>query len=106
MDLQRGCLSSNEDQHLRLPCNLHILSSKGEFSINRIHRLLQEEFRDVAGLEPFDHPMLASRVYHSGDTADTAPIHCKVRPLSDEKLTAAKLLSLKWRSQGSSLTMV
>ena len=57
--------------------------TKGEYSINRIQRLLEEEFPDVAGLQPFDHPPPASRVYHSVDTADTAPIHCKVRPLTD-----------------------
>ena len=90
VDLQRGCLTSNEDQHLTLPCDLHVLSSKGEFSINRIHRLLKEELPDIAGLEPFYHPPPPSRVYHCVETADTATIHCKVRPLSDKKLTAAK----------------
>ena len=42
-DLQQGCLTSNDDEHLVLPCSLHILSSNGDFSINRIHRLLEEE---------------------------------------------------------------
>ena len=70
MDLKRGCLTSNENQHLTLPCDLHVLSSKGEFSINRISRLLETEFCDVAGLEPFDHPPPASRVYHSVDISE------------------------------------
>ena len=43
VDLQRGCLTSNEDQYLVLPCSLHVLSTNGDFSINRIHRLLEEE---------------------------------------------------------------
>ena len=90
MDLRRGCLTSNEDQHLTIPCDLLVLSTKGEYFINRIQRLLEEEFPDVAGLQPFDHSQSTSKVYHSVDTADTAPIHCKVQPLSDEKLTAAK----------------
>ena len=34
VDLQRGILTSNEDQHLQ------VLSTKGEYSLNRIHRLL------------------------------------------------------------------
>ena len=77
VDLQRGCLTSNEDQHLMLPCNLHVLSFSRDFSINRIHCLLEEEFGDVTVYEPFDHLPPASRVYHAVDTADTAPIHCK-----------------------------
>ena len=86
VDLQRGVLTSNEDQHLTIACDLHVLSTKGEYSLNRIHRLLEDEFPDVAGLQPFDHPPPAAQ-----DTANTAPIHCKVRPLSDEKLSAAKI---------------
>ena len=39
VDLQRSCLNCNNDQQLVLPCNLHVLSSNGDFSINRIHRL-------------------------------------------------------------------
>ena len=65
VDLQRGCLTSNKDQHLTIPCNLHVLSTKGEFSINRIPLLLEEEFPDAASLQPFDHLLPASRVYHS-----------------------------------------
>ena len=83
VDLQRGVLTSNEDQHLTIPCDLHALTIKGEYSINRIQPLHEEEFPDVAGLQPFDHPPPAAQVYHSVDTADTAPIHCKVRSLSD-----------------------
>ena len=49
VDLQRGCLTSNEDQQLTLPCDLHVLSSKGEFPINRIQRLLEEEFNRRRG---------------------------------------------------------
>ena len=56
VDLQRGCLTSNEDQHLMLPCDLHVLSSSGDFSINKIHHLLEKEFRYVTGYEPFEHP--------------------------------------------------
>ena len=41
VDLKRGCVTSNEDQHLVLPCSLHVLSTSGDFSINRIHRLLK-----------------------------------------------------------------
>ena len=45
VDLQRGVITSNEDQHLLLLCTLHVLSSSGgEFSINRIQRLLEDEF--------------------------------------------------------------
>ena len=53
VDLQRGCLTSNKDQHLTLPCDLHVLSS--------INGLLETEFRYVVGLEPFDH--LSQRGY-------------------------------------------
>ena len=77
VDLQRAILTSNEDQHLTIACDLHVLSTKGEYSLNRIHRLLEDEFPDVAGLQPFDHPPPAAQVYHSVDTNDTAPIHCK-----------------------------
>ena len=35
-------------------------------------------------------PPPASRVYHTVNTADSLPLHRKVRPLSDKKLTAAK----------------
>ena len=82
VDLQQGCLTSNDDQQLVLPCDLHILSSSGDFSINRIHRLLEEEFCDFAGYQPFQHPAPPSRVYHTVDTANTAPIHCKWRTTS------------------------
>ena len=75
VDLQRGCITSNEDQNLVLPCSLHVFSSNSEFSINRIHCLLEEEFRDMAGYEPFQNPPPASRVYHSVDTADATPLH-------------------------------
>ena len=78
VDLQRGILTSNKDQHLTIACNLHVLSTKGKYSLNRIHRLLEDEFPDVAGVQPFNHPPPAAQVYHSVDTADTAPIHCKV----------------------------
>ena len=100
MDLQRGCLTSNEDQHLTISCDLHVLSTKGEYSLHRIHRLLEEEFPDVVGLQPFDHPPPAAQVYHSMDIADTAPIHCKVRLLSDEKLTAAKAAFAEMEAAG------
>ena len=40
VDLQQGCLTSNGDQHLVLPCDLQVLISNGDFFINRIHRLL------------------------------------------------------------------
>ena len=90
VNIQWGCLTSNEDQHLVLPCSLHVLSTNGDFSINRIHCLLEEEFFDVAGYKPFQHQPPASMVYHLVDTDDTAPIHCKVRPLLEEKLAAAK----------------
>ena len=75
VDIQRGILTSNEDRHLTIACDLHVLSTKGEYSLNRIHRLLEDEFPDVAGLQPFNHPPPAAQVYHSVDTADTAPIH-------------------------------
>ena len=54
----------------------NVLSTKGEYSLNRIHRLLEHEFPDIAGLQPFNHPPPAAQVYHSVDTADTTPIHC------------------------------
>ena len=73
MNVQQGCITSNEDQHLALPCSLHVLSSSGEFSINRIHRLLKEEFQDVVGYEPFQNLPPAFRVYHFVETADAAP---------------------------------
>ena len=100
VDLQRGILTSNEDQHLTFTCDLHVLSTKGEYSLNRIHCLLEDEFPDVAGLQPFNHPPPAAQVYHSVDTADTTPIHCKVRPLSDEKLTAAKAAFAEMEAAG------
>ena len=90
VDLQRGVLTSYEDQHLTLPCDVHILTTKGKFSINRVQQLLEDEFPDVAGLQPFNHPPPDARVYHTVHTADLAPIHSKLRPLSDEKLAAAK----------------
>ena len=65
-------------------------ASGGKFSINRIQHLLEEEFWDVAGYEPFLHPTPASQVFHFIDTANSQPLHSKVRPLSDEKLAAAK----------------
>ena len=77
-----------------LPCDLHVLSYNADFSINRIHRLLEEEFCDVKGLEPFNHPLPASRVYHSMVTANTAPIHCQVRPLLDESYLPPRLQGL------------
>ena len=43
VDLQWGCLTSNEDRHLMLPCDLHVFSSSRDYAINRIHRLLEEE---------------------------------------------------------------
>ena len=30
VDLQRGVLTSNEDLHLTIPCDLHVLTTKGE----------------------------------------------------------------------------
>ena len=42
VDLQRGCLTSNDEQQLVLPCDLHVLSSNSNFSINRIHCLLEQ----------------------------------------------------------------
>ena len=98
VDLQRGILNGNKDQHLTIACNL--VSTKGEYSLNRIHRLLEDEFPDVAGVQPFDHLPPAAQVYHSVDTADTTPIHCKVRPLSNEKLSAAKAAFAKMEAAG------
>ena len=60
VDLQQGVITSNEDQHLLLPCSLHGFSSKGEFSINQIQHILEGEFRDVAGYELFQLPPPAS----------------------------------------------
>ena len=60
----------------------------------------EEEFHDIAGYEPFQHPPPASRVYHTVDTANTAPIHCKVRPLSEEKLAAAKAAFAEMEAAG------
>ena len=77
VDLQCGVITSNKDQYLLLPCSLHVLSAhEGEYSINRLHRLLEEEFRDVAGYEPFVYPLPTSRVYHAVDTGDSLPLHC------------------------------
>ena len=100
VDLQWGVITSNKDQHLVLPCSLHVLSSNSDFSINRIHRLLEEKFRDMAGYEPFQNPLPVSTVYHSVDTADAAPLHCKVRPLLGEKLAAAKAAFAKMEAAG------
>ena len=47
VDLQRSVLTSNRDLHLTIPCDLHILTTQGEYSINRIQRLLEEEFPDA-----------------------------------------------------------
>ena len=100
VDLQRGMLTSNEDQQLVIPCSLHVLTSKGEFSVNRLQRLLEDEFPDVAGLQPFDHHPPEARVYLAVDTADVSPIHSKVRPLSEEKLAAAKAAFLDMETRG------
>ena len=84
MDLQRGCVLSNEDQHLVLPCSLHVLSNSGEYSINQIQQLLRQEYRNVAGLEEFEGLPPAYRVFHNVSTTASAPLHSKVRPLSEE----------------------
>ena len=66
--LQWGCLTSNDNEHLVLPCSLHVLSSNGDFSINWIHCLLEEEFHDIAGLPALPAP--AARLQglpHSGN---------------------------------------
>ena len=90
VDVGGACLTSNEYPNLNLPCSLHTLRTSGEYSINRIQRILEHEFPDVAGLQEFESPPPASRIYHSVDTADAPPLHCKVRPLNEEKLAAAK----------------
>ena len=100
VDLQRGCLTSNDKQQLVLPGNLNVLAPTATSPSTRIHRNLKEELHNIAGYEPFQHPPPASRVYHTVDIADTAPIHCKVRPLSDKKLAAAKAAFAKMEAAG------
>ena len=53
-----------------------------------------------SGFELFENPPPASRVYHSVDTADAVPLHCKVRPLLGEKLTAAKAAFAEMEAAG------
>ena len=68
----QGCNTSNEGPHLVLPCTLHALStSGGEYSLNHFQWLLEEEYRDVAGYEPFSNPGLASRIYYTINTTNS-----------------------------------
>ena len=72
VDLQRGCTTSNEDPHLVLPCTLHVLSTPGgEYSLNHFQWLLEAEYQDVAGYEPFTNPPPASRIYYTFNTTNS-----------------------------------
>ena len=78
VDLQRGCITSNEDQHLVLLYSLHVLSTSGDFFINHIHRLLKEEFRDVAGYESFQNPSTPPRTTPTTVVLQPSTHQCRV----------------------------
>ena len=74
----------------------------GEYSINWINCLLEEEFWYMVGLERFQYLQPTSMVYHTIDAAELPPLHCKVRPLPDKKLDVAKSAFSEMEAAGKS----
>ena len=85
VDLQQGVITSNKDQHLLLPCSLHILSTGIQHQPDQ-----PPPGGGVPGHGEFGAVPAPAACFQTIDKAKSPPLYSKVSPLLDEKLAAAK----------------